>query len=111
MPTVHFTIGQNDRLPDLARTLKDADGVAVDLTTASAIKFHMRPYLGGTAVVNADATAVSLAAGQVKYVWGATDTATAGLFRGEFQATFAGKTYTFPNTSEKIVIEITEQIA
>jgi hypothetical protein len=53
MPADSFTIKQNDTKPDLQRTLKNADGTAIDLTGAS-VKFHMKR--GETD-------------GVVKYVW------------------------------------------
>lgn len=50
-------------------------------------------------------------AGSVKYVWTATDTATAGSFQAEFEVTYTnGAVETFPN-DQSISIVITEDLA
>ena len=68
--------------------------------------------IGATsASVDADAAIVNADAGSVKYVWTATDTATAGSFQAELEVTYTnGAIETFPN-DQSISIEITEDLA
>ena len=68
--------------------------------------------IGATsASVDADATIVNADAGSVKYVWTATDTATAGSFQAEFEVTYTnGAVETFSN-DQSISIVITEDLA
>lgn len=92
-----FKIKRNDTSPAIAGTCQDADGNAIDITGAS-VRFHMLDADGDT-VVDAVATIVSAAAGQVRYDWVAADTDVAGGFRGEFEVTYADTSIeTFPNT-------------
>lgn len=94
-----ITVKRGDRHPHIDATLLNPDGTAVDLSGAS-VKFLMRSVLGGVLKVNASATVVDAAAGQVSYVWGATDTDTAGDYRAEFEVTFGdGTKLTVPNDS------------
>lgn len=94
MITPQFAIKQGDRLPLLNATLVDSDGAAVNLTGAS-VRFLMRNE-AGTVVVNQAATVVSAASGTVRYSWGATDTATAGVYNAEFEVTVDSLKRTFP---------------
>ncbi len=64
-----------------------------------------------SASVDADATILNADAGSVKYVWTATDTATAGSFQAELEVTYTnGAIETFPN-DQSISIVITEDLA
>ena len=101
-----FTIRQNDTLPNLAATLLDANGDAVNLTGATVV-FRMVPRHGGTAVIdNRSVTVVSAAAGTVSMTWQAADTDTEGTYLGNFIVTFGGGSIeTFPN-AEPLIIEI-----
>lgn len=67
MSDLTFTAG--DTAPTIYGTLTLADGTAMDLTTASGVKFQMRPLGSGAYVVDDDATVVTAAAGEVKYDW------------------------------------------
>ena len=97
MATV-FDIKRNDTSPSIAGTVKDADGNAVDIT-GSSVRFHMLDK-DDVVVVDAAATIVSAANGQVRYDWQAADTDVAGAFKGEFEVTYStGYIESFPNTS------------
>jgi hypothetical protein len=103
-----FQIKQNDTSPQIEAVLSDAAGTAIDLNGA-AVRFHMR-RAGGAVVIDAAATIVTAAAGLVRYVWIAGDTATAGSYQAEFEVTYAdGTIETFPNAAN-IQIDILADI-
>lgn len=103
-----WTMRQNDRLPSIAATLKDATGAAIDLTGAT-VKFQMNAASGGANKVNAEATVVSDVAGTVQYDWAAGDTDTAGDYVGCWEITFAsGKKLTCPNGSNYSITIVTD---
>jgi len=89
------TYKRNDRLPPLDAVLVDADDAVVDLTGAT-VKFIMRAPGAETAKVDATATVVTPASGEVRYSWGANDLDTVGFYRGEFEVTTGGLKRTFP---------------
>lgn len=102
-----FTIGKNDRLPKLRRTLTEGS-VAVDVSTAT-LTFSMK-NVNTNALKIDDASAARVTTGVdglVEYSWAAGDTDTPGTYIGEFQATWAGTTMTFPN-KDRIVIIVTK---
>lgn len=66
--------------------------------TGATVRFVMAPRRGGSDVVNAAATIVNAANGQVSYTWQAADTATTGAFCGQWKVTFSGGAVeSFPN--------------
>jgi len=76
-------------------TLQDANGVAVDLASAT-VNFYMGNINGN--VVTSTATIVNAEAGLVRYDWVALDTADSGMYQAEFEVIFIGGTKeTFPN--------------
>jgi hypothetical protein len=105
-----FVIRKGDRLPELTATLNDSTGTAVNITGGT-VEFHMRAVAGGTPKVDTAATVVTAASGQVKYVWGANDTDTAGSYYAEFEVTFGdGRKQSFPNPGY-ITISVTDELA
>ncbi len=97
MAAVDLIVHKGDTEPPLLAVITDEDGVVVNLTGAS-VTFVMRQLSSNAPVVNAAATIVNAAGGQVQYSWSTQDTALAGLFMGEFHVTDSGGgTYTFPN--------------
>ena len=90
-----FYIKQNDTSPSMLATLQDANGVAVDLASAT-VNFYMGNINGN--VVTSTATIVNAEAGQVRYDWVALDTANSGMYQAEFEVIYVGGTKeTFPN--------------
>lgn len=92
-----FTIKRGDLLPAIEATITYSDGTAVNLAGAT-VKFLMADA-ASTLKVDAGATIVDAAAGEVKYSWSGTDTDTIGTYRAEFEATFSGSPMTAPNTT------------
>jgi hypothetical protein len=82
-----FTIRQDDTLPNLVATLKNAAGTGIDLSTGvTGVKFIMNNIASGTNKVNAACTITTPASGIVTY--------------GEFQITYtSGKILTCPNAT------------
>lgn len=103
-----FWLKQGDTGPVLRKQMLDADGAAVDLTGATDVEFHMRPEGGTTATVNAAADPdpdQGANTGYIEYQWVEADTATAGTFEAEFQATLAdGTTITWPNRGYMLIV-------
>lgn len=101
-----FVVKRGDKLPLIETILKDETGAVVDLTTASDVRFKMRPMGGGTAKVDAAAAKVNDpgADGRVRYVWQTADTDTAGWYEAEWQVTFgATGALTFPNDGYDLI--------
>ncbi len=105
MPEPDFTIKRGDTASRIQATLENSGGTAVSVQNAS-ILMKMAPISGGTLTVAGaaiidqvgDGSGTAGAMGQVHYNWGTTDTATAGLYCGEWEVTFAsGAVQTFPN--------------
>lgn len=84
-----FNIKRNDRSPALSAVLEAPAGSPIDLTGTS-VMFFMVLDGASSPKVSAAATLVDAANGSVEYDWLGTDTDTAGLYRAEFQVTFAG---------------------
>lgn len=94
--TAPFTIKRGDTLPELVRTLNDANG-PVDLTGAS-VRFLMSHATTGAIVIDAPADITIAASGEVSYVWQDGETDAEGTYNAEFEATFQdGRILTFPN--------------
>jgi hypothetical protein len=83
-----FEIPKGRLLPILTATLTDAVG-AINLTGAT-VRFQMRAPGATTFKVDAAATVVSAAAGQVSYSWTGADTDTPGLYVAWFEVTYSG---------------------
>lgn len=98
-----FYIGQGDTASTLLVTLRDANGNAVNITGAS-VHIDVTPIHGGTKVVDAAATIVNAAGGQVSYTFTAPQTATPGDYLATFTVTFGGgQVESFPNAGYYLV--------
>lgn len=114
MPTVNFYIKQGSRLPILQVALLDGEKDAVDLTTASTVKFSMVANDSTTPKVSLQtATVTDATNGEVEYAWGASDTDTEGDYYGEFLVTWGdGKQERFPSQMDiPFIIRIAKKIA
>ena len=104
-----FYIGQNDRLPYYAGTVRDLAGVT-SLSDVVQVTFRMKNLSTASVMVSALAVITDAVAGEVEYHWAAADTVTLGEFAASFEfLTVAGLTYTLPrNTIAKIIVETRE---
>jgi len=83
-----FKIGQGVTEPVLQGTLRRENDTSYDISTATAV---FRMWRADTReVVIDDAAAVIVSTTQLKYVWQAGDTDTAGDYEGVFIITYAG---------------------
>ena len=79
-----FYMKTGDTAPSIEATLKK-NGVPIDLTDATAVRFKMGDQLDEAAVIVSPATS-----GQVRYDWGANDADVAGVYDAEFEITWTG---------------------
>lgn len=89
----------------------DESTIPINLTGAS-VKFIMALVAAdpGTPVVNGDCTLIDAANGRIGYDWLEADVAVTGVYKAEFQVTYAdGKIQTFPR-QEYLTITITEDL-
>lgn len=100
---VDFFIKRHDTQPPLVKNLLDADGLPVNLATATVV-FIMSS--GGVRKVDRRPVTVTDApAGEVSYQWQAADTDTSGSYDGEFEVTYAvGGAQTFPNPRMMVIL-------
>lgn len=101
-----FVLARHDRLPSLRGTALDDAGSPVDLTAATGVTFTLRPYTApGAALAPVTFTSAGTIDGDsLQYDWAATDTATSGIYRGQFTLTFPGpKTLTVPNNAYLLI--------
>jgi hypothetical protein len=85
---IDFWIKRNATRPKYRCELKGPDGVAVDLTNVTTVKFHFEKPDGTK--VNGAAEKVNPPGtdGIVEYTWVATDTDTKGTIKGEWDLTY-----------------------
>lgn len=104
-------IKQDDKYPQIIRTLQYIDGTPIDLTDASNVQFLMRYAGTETVKINRTAVVLSPALGVVRYDWqGAGDTDTVGLYEAEFEIRWSNGYQTVPN-QDYISVEVVEDIA
>ena len=103
-----FHIKQGDLLPTLDAIIRDADGVAIPLTTAVSVTFWMRRRGDLETVPKVDDAAgsfVDAAAGHVRYAWLLGDTDAPGTYDAEFRVVWPGdRPQTFPSNGHFAVV-------
>ena len=104
-----FSIKAGDLLPALRVTLYQPDGTAQPLTGAT-VRIHVKKPDGTLHFDRAVSAIEDAAGGVVRYDWQAGDTAVAGRYTAEIEATIGGLPATYPNDRD-LVILITEAIA
>ena len=98
-------VRKGDLAPDLEITVRDQDGVAVNLTSATVTFTMANSQTGVAKVVAQAATLVVAASGTVKYAWAGTDTDTAAKYDAIFRVTPAsGDPYTVPTRGSITVV-------
>ena len=97
---------QNDLEPPAQAPLLNADGSPIDLTTATSVKFLMRPTgTSGSPKVTHAVTITDAANGIVKYAWVSGDTDTVGTFDQEWEITWpTSRPQTVPNHGYNTVV-------
>lgn len=94
-----LTYKEGDLEPKFLATLKNSDGTAIDLTSASSVKFIAVPVGGGT-TINRAMVFENRFAGQVSWSPTAGDTDTVGAYNFEVQVTWTtGRWQTVPSDS------------
>ena len=95
---------QNDTYPPISGVLADENHVPVDLTGCS-VQFHMRNKESDELVVDSAALIDVPTVGEVVYAWKDGDMSVPGLFRAEFEVTYAdGGVETFPSTALEVYV-------
>jgi len=107
MSSTLFYIGRNDTLPSLTHTMTDSDGDSIDVSDAT-VTFTMVDSEDITTqyVLEQACTVLSgQSTGLVQYEWSAADTATAGIYLGQFEAIFnSGGKQTAPLTDSLVIV-------
>lgn len=92
---------KGDRKPEAEVQLLQADGTGgtepVDLSGGNVKFYAAEPDTGNLLIDGEDATIIDAANGKVRYQWTSGDTDKAGIWKGEFIATFSDGDLTFPN--------------
>lgn len=95
MNVVEFRIKQGDTKPDITAILRDALGVAVDLTSRT-VRFRMRSFATGAILVDQEATPDPdqvTNKGKVTYAWQPGETDVAGYAFAEWDITTIGQSF------------------
>lgn len=88
---VDLIVVSSDTAPSVFGTLTDTSGDPIDLTGAT-VRFQMRSTIDRRFAVNAIATIVTAAAGEVRYDWVAGDLGTPGSYVCRWRITFGDAT-------------------
>ena len=103
-------IKQGDLRPIITATLVDSTDTAIDLTSASSVKFVMNLQGSTTNKIDAAGVILTAASGIVTYTWVGTDTDTIGTYDAEFEVKWATDIYqTFP-VRNYLTVEIVQDL-
>lgn len=111
--TPDWTGRQGDTAKPFPFICQDTNGV-VDISSATAVKFHLAKKPGQLAVIDALATDVDYANGEGEYDWAAGETDDfIGFYYAEIEVTWAtGKPRTFPEgDNEYAILFFSRQLA
>lgn len=100
-------VKQGDLFPDVITVVKDENGVVVDLTGATLVKFSMRLARDPSIIKvnNGTGDLMSGPQGKIRYQWQGTDTDTPGTYEGEFRVTpQAGDPFRVPSDGYETII-------
>lgn len=105
-----YYLKRGDTARSIQVTLRDPDDAAVNLSSASGVKFIMRLKSArgsATPKVAAPAVVVTAASGIVRYDWTAADVDTPGTYYAEWEVTWpSSKPDTYPsNGYNEIIIQ------
>jgi hypothetical protein len=94
-----YEIKRNDTFPPITATLQDEQGIIPLTGTTVRFKMAAAPDAGITFTpISRACTITNATGGTVQFSWQAGDTATAGVYRAEFEVTFPnGAIETFPS--------------
>jgi len=106
----NLNLKKDDLRPHVVAYLTDSTGGAVDLSSASGVKFIMKQSGASSTKVDTAAVITTATAGLVSYQWTAGDTDTSGAFLGEFEVDWGSSIgETFP-TVDYIDINIQDDL-
>jgi len=103
-------VKQNDRRPVVVATLTDSTGGAIDLSTASGVKFVMKSATASTAKIDTAATITTATDGIVTYSWAAGDTDTTGTYDAEFEIDWGSNIYETIPTKNYLTVEVIDDL-
>ncbi len=101
-----FIIKQGDLEPAIAVLVKDSEGTALSLATATGVVFRLATAaLIPVEVFSRAAVIDDASGGEVAYVWQTGDTDTVGAYYGEFTVTWSpGRTQTVPSEGYYLIV-------
>lgn len=105
-----FAIKRHAQRPYLRVSIKNRDGDAFDLTGAISATFILYTSDGTAKFSSPAVLPAPLTDGIVYYAWGATDTNTAGEFRGEFDIVYTGGEKLTVPVKGNLVIRVYEDL-
>jgi len=105
-----FVMKKGDFKPVMSATLTDNDGSAINLTSATGVKFLMKLPGSSSAKIDSAGVVSDASNGKVTYQWAGTNTDTSGVYDAEFEVDWGSSQYqTFP-ANGYIEVEIIDDL-